>query len=1366
MNKSVFLFLITCMLFWKAADAQPIVGYGVESKTGTYQELTGGTIVGNGLSGGALRMVAFTGQAVPVKELTTSPGLPVGFDFSFNNSRMNKFAIGSDGYIVLGEKQVTVDPRSAMSILGAMGEGRVNVIGLATNRGVAGLESTRISYQTLGTAPDRILVVQYKNLGIVYGSWYEETTDLAPVDLQIRLYETTNQIELVFRNWVNPSSRMVTVRTGIKGSLENDRLLLESKTNNWEEIQLTSREAAMMNWSAESAPADGLTYRFTPPQECTAPVTVLSGLQLTPSSTEINGAFTASPAADYYLVAMSETENLSAQPANGSYYKTGDRLGNGTVIAFDSLTRFATPETLPGNKPYYFHIYAANTFCLSGPKYNTDHPLKGQTATLPGKPSLALLESGYDRITLSPGKNQAADEVLVAMTEIPAKSNQGTVLIDGEFGQPAGTLNVGDFIEGGGKVIYKGDASGLLEVPGLTDYTLYHFKAWSFDGQGNYSTEGATVNQTTWGKVPFIPDFSKMPDFNVPPQGWDSETFRLIYDRNKEIYQIMCDLTSVDPLNGVLSSITTPWILLKEGVNKMEFSLSLVAGRLPYNEWDERDYLEIQVSEDGETFTTFHTIDKENMLPMASTADFITYVPNIKDEGGKKVKIRFNWKCHKVVRLLMEAFSIVEKPLCDRPVNVKVDAASVVGSRATLQWTAVGDESVWEIRSRKAGDEAWAEPLEVRTNPYQFTGLPINSELEMQVRARCSLTSSSQWSQTAAFATGYAIPFTETFDRTTLPAGWRFENGLLSDPTEFCTEAGMSCPKNWRFLQKSLRILYSAKPKDWVITPPVDLGDGSYHGRLEFDLKYKKSNSNPTPDDIRFAVVLAKEGEAFSPEQVILELGKADFATLADSTRFAIDLSPYSGVVRLGFYAYTQTAKSGEELMIDRLMLLETCPAVAALNVNDITTHSASVSWEGTSGEWLTFIREPGSTEKAYQVQTENRWSLTDLAPRTRYEVGVTRSCTLGDTARVVVAGFTTQSMAPCPVPAAVSAVASQTHVTLSFEGEAMSYRVKFRPSGSQEWATRTTDTPSLKIDGLEPDSDYEYTVQAVCSQADGDESDWTEVAAVSTLPVTCWVPESVQVVPTHESAAVTWEGEADDYQLLFREEGKEETLLTVKSAKTYRLDGLSSLTNYSVRLRSICAVGDTSQWSVAAGFKTLDIPACVAPFDLEATGISEGSATLAWDADPGNLTWDLRYREGSATNWNTVSELAEKQYTVDGLKVNTAYLWSVKASCDDEQTSDWAVQNRFTTQPSGISETEAAGLKVFVSDGIINVVNPSGVRVDRIRMFAADGVILKEFSIHSEENVMIPAAVPAGVVILKVYGHSFVQTYTLIIGS
>ena len=516
-------------------------------------------------------------------------------------------------------------------------------------------------------------------------------------------------------------------------------------------------------------------------------------------------------------------------------------------------------------------------------------------------------------------------------------------------------------------------------------------------------------------------------------------------------------------------------------------------------------------------------------------------------------------------------------------------------------------------------------------------------------------------------------------------------------------------------MNKAVTIYYSNRVKDWVVTPKIDLGNGSFHSKLEFDLKLNVINSNPIDENSYFALVISKDGGAsFRKENVIKEWKASDITAIGDSTHYSVDLSQHTGIVRLGFYAMSTTSSSAEQLTLDNVAFIETCPAAVNAKANEVTSESATITWEGNADEWLTFVRKAGETLKEYTKQPEAKLVLTGLTPKTNYEVGITKACAANDTARVVIVSFTTQSLAPCPLPEEITATPSTKVVTINWAGEADSYNVRFRQTGTEEWVNKTTRENTLTVDGLETETEYEYMLQAVCSSAEGDISLWTEPAQVTTLAITCFPPADIAIQTTHKSATVTWNGEADNYQLAYKTGENAWSTQAIGNVRTFTLENLSATTAYTLRMRSICSVNDTSEWSATSDFRTQEIPVCSLPTGLKASGITDTAAKLEWEADESNLSWDVRYRAGTATAWTTISNLEVKNYQVNDLIPNTAYIWTVKATCDEGRTSAWAAQERFESKLSGIGHIGAGDLKVYVSNKIINIQNPSNVRIDR----------------------------------------------------
>lgn len=1370
MKTSIYIFILVCILSFVKVSAQPIVSYGFNSRIGTYEEIRGGTIVGADLFDAQLRDKAFDSSSTPISELKTTSGIPIGFNFTFNDQAMNKFVIGSHGCIVLGKDQVKIDPKRGAFLLSDEGEGKNNIIGVGYNADLFGTDSTEISYKTTGTTPGRILTVQFKNL-VMETDFIGGFKD---VDLQIRLYETSGKIEIQFNNWENNSGMTKAGRVGLKGN-KGDIHLRINESDDWSNTILSITDRVLY-WGGKNYPANGLTYTFNLPPTCEKPVAQPTNLTLVSSSIKIEGSFKEIPSADHYLVVMTEEAALSATPDDRIFYKTDDKIGNGTVIVYDSITRFETTTTLSGTKTYYFHVFAVNSLCSFGPVYNTTAPLTASIKTLPEMPnSITVKETSFESISLTASANLTNDQIIIAMTDVPEKDIRGNTG-NGVFGTPKGELQVGDVIEGGGTIVYKGGSKDGIKIENLTDNTIYHLMAWSVDPQNNYSSTSLTSKGLTWGKVPYKANFENMALYDAP-FGWDvtGDSFRLSGQTNEclgnESTQLNCNITNGNPTVGKLNAAATQWIQLGTTTNRVIFRYVITTwtratGNQPYNDWNEKDSLEVQISNDGTNYETLYQINKENAQKMQSASDWVTMRIPFDQMAGEKIKVRFRWNTYAAgsIRMIAEDINVEEKPACDYPINVSVDESSIVGGTAQIKWTATADENAWDIRYRQTGTEAWSEPFEVRTNPYTFTDLPTNSSVEVQVRAKCSLTSASPWSKTLTFTTGYSVPFTETFDKTELPAGWSFENGLLDNPTEFCTGSIMSCRKNWSLRNNSLSISYSSNVKDWVLTPKIDLGDGSYHSKLEFDLKLSLLNSNPIDENAYFALVISKDGGAsFRKENVIKEWKAADITVIGDSTHYSVDLSPYTGIVRFGFYAMS-TTNIGAQLTLDNIAFIESCPAAVNAQASEVTSESATIIWEGNANEWLTFVRKAGETLKEYTKQPEAKLTLTGLTPQTNYEVGITKACAANDTARVVIVSFTTQSLAPCALPEEITATPSQKFVTISWNGEADRYNIRFRQAGSEEWINKTSQTNTLTVDGLETETEYEYMLQAVCSSADGDVSPWTEVARVTTLAVTCFPPTDIAIQTTHKSATVTWNGEADNYQLAYKTGENAWNMQKTENVRTFTIESLSATTNYTLRMRSICAAGDTSEWSATSDFRTQEIPVCSLPTNLKASGITDTAAKLEWEADESNLSWDVRYRPGSVTNWTTISNLEVKNYQVNDLIPNTAYIWTVKATCDEGRTSAWAGQKTFESKPSGIDHIGAGDLKVYVSNRIINIQNPSNARIDRIVLYGMNGQVIKEYAINSDENVMIPTDLATDQIILKVYGKDFSTSYNLIV--
>ncbi len=92
---------------------------------------------------------------------------------------------------------------------------------------------------------------------------------------------------------------------------------------------------------------------------------------------------------------------------------------------------------------------------------------------------------------------------------------------------------------------------------------------------------------------------------------------------------------------------------------------------------------------------------------------------------------------------------------CNAPSALTVTAMDAAG--ATLNWTAGGTETAWNIRHKKVADATYTEDNNTITKPYILTSLQSGTAYVWNVKAVCSVTLSSEWSAENTFTTTVGI---------------------------------------------------------------------------------------------------------------------------------------------------------------------------------------------------------------------------------------------------------------------------------------------------------------------------------------------------------------------------------------------------------------------------------------------------------------------------------------------------------------------------------------------------------------------------------------------------------------------------------
>lgn len=643
MKKRISLFM-SAMLAAIGMQAQ-MIAYSVQTNvvgepgTPTVIDLQGTT--GKDLSG---LMIDADGN-LEFNSVEDAKGFPIGFEFRFNNQKMTHFLIGGDGEIQLSPAEtISTDVHKNYSSW-FTNSGIHDVIGISPRQGTYGLEDTQISYWLEGEEGTRALVIEYKNVDF-QGTYNAENEYCgAKATIVYRLYEKSGNIEMKVKGFkpVNTGSNNF-MRIGILGD-SKDFIQVQA----WDGSVYSSRDNSI-SYSPESYPVDGTVYTFVAPEPCVTPFVAPTDLVLTSTTTQISGTFAATQG-DHFIVLATTEEALSEHPAAGTKYAVGDVIGNAKVIAnVDRAEFYGTDDMEPGI--YNVFVFAYNMLCMDGPLYGSD-AAQATIAMKPGAPT-ALTLSDVDKNTISVSTTSSGATVVIAITDQPGLNPSEQLMTYGTFGTPAGNYNVGDEIEGGGKVVYVG---GTTEAPVAINELVagkpYFFRAWSTDGNGGYSSEYLDAIATTAAELPWEFSFDYAP-IGEPPYGWTQDDCEngvwSMNERNGYFYNQVNTASAEEPTECWRE---TSDIYLGEGSNWL--TIDIAATEIPFRfatDWTmaEGDVIAVQVTTDGVEYKDILTLNKDNVPTVVSETSgedtnwqngvFSSFKVNFIEYAGQKVRVR------------------------------------------------------------------------------------------------------------------------------------------------------------------------------------------------------------------------------------------------------------------------------------------------------------------------------------------------------------------------------------------------------------------------------------------------------------------------------------------------------------------------------------------------------------------------------------------------------------------------------------------------------------------------------------------------------------------------------------------------------
>jgi GEVED domain/Secretion system C-terminal sorting domain/Ig-like domain CHU_C associated len=318
--------LLAAMLIGISAKAQ-VTSYTFGQSLGTYTPITGGTVLG-----------------IPSNDDTSFPNNPIGFPFCFNGTTYTTVGINTNGWLEMNG-QVMNNSYTALST------GLDNNIVSALNYDLQGDAATGdLRYQTIGTAPNRTLVVQWTN----YDS-YQSVLNGDVFNFQIRLSETTGQINIVYGSFIKDATFRFA-QVGLRGASNADfnNLAIANGLQTWATPIAGISNAATCELNNTLTPVSGQTYTWSQP---TAPAVPISATFTAITTTGMTLNWVDNSTNEANFIVQRSTDNIT--------FTTVSTIASSSIATTGTAYSYVA-SSLYNATLYYWRVFATNANCGSG----------------------------------------------------------------------------------------------------------------------------------------------------------------------------------------------------------------------------------------------------------------------------------------------------------------------------------------------------------------------------------------------------------------------------------------------------------------------------------------------------------------------------------------------------------------------------------------------------------------------------------------------------------------------------------------------------------------------------------------------------------------------------------------------------------------------------------------------------------------------------------------------------------------------------------------------------------------------------------------------------------------------------------------
>ena len=496
-------------------------------------------------------------------------------------------------------------------------------------------------------------------------------------------------------------------------------------------------------------------------------------------------------------------------------------------------------------------------------------------------------------------------------------------------------------------------------------------------------------------------------------------------------------------------------------------------------------------SDDVSTFQTIATV------PCTTTMKKFEYMLDTLPAAATRLVIVWEYSGSSYYSAGIDDIEVALIPTCLKPQGLEAVLTKGNGSVATLNWKAGASEEAWVVEYATKADFSNALSIEASDSTANLSGLLSDTTYYARVKAVCSATDESYWSEAISFVPTDAIIVNDSTSTSSYVPFYGTYAGYSAN-SQFIVPAAEIEALMWDSITKLTFYSTSSYPSaswgsaQWeVYIAPTNASSLS---ALNDWSKMSLAKSAGTLSVVNSQMVITLD-HPFVYEGGNLVIG---FKQVTAGSGSSCTWYGKTGASGSSYYSYTSSYSTSSntstfrpKVRFDYIEGAEpSCYKVKDFVVSGITASSATIGWTNGSEDqeaWqIAYSCDPNfDIAEATPVDiASNPYALSGLLTDTLYNVYVRANCGEGGYSAWNSISFRTAKACQTPDDLVAAPGLNTAEISWNTYGQT-GFNLRYKAAADADWTILNDAASPQLIEGLAPSTSYQVQVQAACESED-----------------------------------------------------------------------------------------------------------------------------------------------------------------------------------------------------------------------------------------------------------------------------------------